>query len=657
MSPQHSPLSAGNHDPGDPKMADQEASNQPIVDQNVERLLTEAYRPQSPDPQFTQRVLTALQAEALRLAQPRPAEAAPSAAAAAGPPAARAAPPSAPAAGKVVFGWAVAAALLCGFVWLARPGTRPSGRGGQNVSLGRPAHAAVGNDQALAVPPLPEAAAAAAGNSPRFATGTALGFVPGPHSAAEPYAFGFALAEPGERNGLGTVHLSYSYQAGPKELLSNAVAAPGLVPRAIDDHDGSLPQQAAPVGSRLLTGPAERRRVRLADGSVAYLNSNTQAVLQAEREIRLLQGELYLVVAPRDQPQAPDAASQPAAAPPPDPAPASHFARSPDPKLALPASQPVAAGDERPWSKFVVKTPQREVAALGTRFAVSTAGDQTSVRVVQGKVQVSSLPDGQTFVSLAAGQELPPAGDSPRPAPRAAHQLDWARDLIARSEASLVPESQHSGGSLVAADPRRQEIRLSLRKYHVDVHIEDGFARTTIDQTYFNHEWSRLEGTFHFPLPGDASISRLAMYVSGKLMEGGMCERDHARQVFETIKSRALDPALLEWVDGSTFKMRVFPLEPRQEKRIILSYTQRLPSAYGKSQYRFPAGHNLGEVHDWSACLKLADAPPRGRPGNVSRTICAPRRGPTMNPWCWSPKGTRCAWTTTWCLTSTSGGA
>jgi hypothetical protein len=90
------------------------------------------------------------------------------------------------------------------------------------------------------------------------------------------------------------------------------------------------------------------------------------------------------------------------------------------------------------------------------------------------------------------------------------------------------------------------------------------------------------------------------MYVDGNLMEGGMAERDHARTVFESIVSRMKDPALLEWVDGSTFKMRVFPLEGRQEKRIILSYTQKLASAYGRSQYRFPSVHSLEAVRDWS---------------------------------------------------------
>ncbi len=42
------------------------------------------------------------------------------------------------------------------------------------------------------------------------------------------------------------------------------------------------------------------------------------------------------------------------------------------------------------------------------------------------------------------------------------------------------------------------------------------------------------------------------------------------------------------------------PLEARQEKRLVLSYTQRLPADYGRMSYRFPAGHNLEVVRDWS---------------------------------------------------------
>src|SRR5262249_24703293 len=198
--------------------------------------------------------------------------------------------------------------------------------------------------------------------------------------------------------------------------------------------------------------------------------------------------------------------------------------------------------------------------------------------------------------------------------------LDWTKDLMAAAESPLVPASQHAGGALVAVDPDGQEAKLSLRKYHIDVHIEDGFARTTIDQTYFNHHDTRLEGTFYFPLPADASLSRLAMYVDGSKMEGVMVERDFGRAVYEEIVYRQKDPALLEWVDGRTFKMRVFPLEARQEKRIILSYTQRLPSLYGQIQYRFPAGHSLDSVRDWSFHARVKNGAAAGW-GSVSHKM------------------------------------
>src|SRR5439155_6581043 len=54
-----------------------------------------------------------------------------------------------------------------------------------------------------------------------------------------------------------------------------------------------------------------------------------------------------------------------------------------------------------------------------------------------------------------------------------------------------------------------------------------------------------------------------------------------------------------------TFKMRVFPLEARQEKRIVLSYSQRLQSLYAQETYRFPMGHDLENVRDWSVHVRL----------------------------------------------------
>ncbi|MDA1165033.1 MAG: sigma-70 family RNA polymerase sigma factor, partial [Planctomycetota bacterium] len=332
------------------------------------------------------------------------------------------------------------------------------------------------------------------------------------------------------------------------------------------------PPKPAEIGQTISTDRGQRRRLPLPDGSVLFINQGTRVALVAGRRIKLEQGEIYVEVAPRNHEVAANGAAT-----------------------------------------FLVETPDRKVQALGTKFSVTTSDAGTDVHVVQGKVKLDNLPQpltaGQQFMPKpAVGRETAPHVYVAR---RASHVLDWTCDLMAKAESPLIPSSEYAGGAIEIIDPDGQKQKLSLRKYHVDVYIEDGFARTTIDQTYFNHLNQRLEGTFRFPLPGDASISRLAMYVAGDLMEGGMVERNYGRQVFESIKYRMLDPALLEWVDGSTFQMRVFPLEGRQEKRIVLSYTQRLNSVYGKQQYRFPAGHNLDTVRDWSTSIRVDGAADR----------------------------------------------
>jgi len=368
-----------------------------------------------------------------------------------------------------------------------------------------------------------------------------LGLVMGVAAAAAVVALvlhGLHLSKPGLVDGSGA-------HAGVADYLGEEYLTPRKRPEV------QAPGKAL-VGAVIRTKAGERRRTVLPDGSVLYVNQNTTVALDANRRVKLEAGEVFVEVAPR--------------------------------------------GPDNP---FIVKTGEREVTAVGTKFAVRADKEgKGGVVVTQGKVKVGSL-------EITAGQQLELAASQAAPAPRASAVLDWTRELMAAAESPLVPDSKYTGGALVAVDPNGQEAKLTLRNYRVDVHIEDGFARTVIDQTYFNHNQWRMEGTFYFPLPADAQLSRLAMYVDGKLMEGGMAERDYARSVYEEIVYSQKDPALLEWVDGSTFKMRVFPLESRQEKRIIIGYVQRLSALYGRAQYRFPAGHSLGLVKDWQLNVRV----------------------------------------------------
>lgn len=138
---------------------------------------------------------------------------------------------------------------------------------------------------------------------------------------------------------------------------------------------------------------------------------------------------------------------------------------------------------------------------------------------------------------------------------------------------------------------------LSLKSHEVSVEILDGIAKTTVEENFENHTDRRLEGTFTFPLPADASISRLALEVNGKIEEGTCLERERAREVFESIVRKMQDPALLEWQPGGLFKCRIFPIEPRSTKRVIVAYTQTLPSFQGKMRYVYPLASEKTRSH------------------------------------------------------------
>lgn len=129
---------------------------------------------------------------------------------------------------------------------------------------------------------------------------------------------------------------------------------------------------------------------------------------------------------------------------------------------------------------------------------------------------------------------------------------------------------------------------LALSSLAVDVRLAGEMAETAVEHRFFNPGAERMEGSFRFPLPDGAILTGLAMEIDGKLQEGELVEREKARRTYEAIVDAMQDPALLEWEQGSTFKLRVFPIEPRAEKRVVIRYLMPLRREAG--EWRFQVG-------------------------------------------------------------------
>jgi hypothetical protein len=140
-------------------------------------------------------------------------------------------------------------------------------------------------------------------------------------------------------------------------------------------------------------------------------------------------------------------------------------------------------------------------------------------------------------------------------------------------------------GSLEARGSAGDASHVSLTRVHVVARQRGDMAEIEATHTFESDSESILEGTFRFPMPDGALLTGLAMMIDGELMEGELVEREKARRVYEQIVDGMQDPALLEWEHGSVFKMRVFPINPREAKVVTIRYLSPLRRSADKLEF------------------------------------------------------------------------
>jgi tetratricopeptide (TPR) repeat protein len=209
-----------------------------------------------------------------------------------------------------------------------------------------------------------------------------------------------------------------------------------------------------------------------------------------------------------------------------------------------------------------------------------------------------------------------------------------------RLDSSLATPPRFGKILFQGADGKHES--LVPRALRVQVLCEGPRARTVVDCVFSNSHSRRLQGTFYYSLPAGGSPVAFGMFrgtarmeetaigtgpllppiataaITGPLegtglevlapsrppsaqTDAGCLVKDwgelqvshvvgqkRARQVYEEVVRRDIDPALLEWSGGNTFQARVFPIEPHSLKRVVLVYEETLPIVGGDLRYSYP---------------------------------------------------------------------
>ena len=152
------------------------------------------------------------------------------------------------------------------------------------------------------------------------------------------------------------------------------------------------------------------------------------------------------------------------------------------------------------------------------------------------------------------------------------------------------------GGAVPAAaqgwiePPLRGGFAVDRVRSEVRVRVSGRVAEVEVSEWFLNRGNRLGEGHYLYPLPGEAVFQSFSLFQGDAELRGEIMDAGRAREIYEAIVRRRADPALIELAGHGLLRARIFPIEPGQERKVTLRYTQVLERAGNALQLRYAGG-------------------------------------------------------------------
>jgi Ca-activated chloride channel family protein len=128
-----------------------------------------------------------------------------------------------------------------------------------------------------------------------------------------------------------------------------------------------------------------------------------------------------------------------------------------------------------------------------------------------------------------------------------------------------------------------------LQKLNIETKITGSISTNMVTMVFRNNSNRLMEGRLTFPLPEGVNVSGYAIDINGKLRNAVPVEKEKAKEVFETIQKRNVDPGILEKVEGNNFRTRIYPINANGGERTVqISYNYELKKSADHYQFFLP---------------------------------------------------------------------
>jgi Ca-activated chloride channel homolog len=162
--------------------------------------------------------------------------------------------------------------------------------------------------------------------------------------------------------------------------------------------------------------------------------------------------------------------------------------------------------------------------------------------------------------------------------------------LLAAGRAGAQPAArQFTEGTLLWRTAQQQTpTPAPVLETDVKMRVTGMIVRATVHQAFTNPSGEWAEGLYVFPLPEDAAVDHLRMWVGDRVIEGVIREREVAKAEYAQARQQGQRASLVEQQRPNVFRTSVANIPPAASITIEIEYQQTARYDAGQFRLRFP---------------------------------------------------------------------
>ena len=175
------------------------------------------------------------------------------------------------------------------------------------------------------------------------------------------------------------------------------------------------------------------------------------------------------------------------------------------------------------------------------------------------------------------------------------------------------PDQTESPFCLVIPTIENTLVNFPLQSTNVKATISGVIASVEIEQVYENSGEATLDATYVFPMSTNAAVYSMQMILDHRVIDADIKAKAEAQQIFDEANTNGQTATLLEQERPNVFQMSLANIQPGQELRVKMRYTELIKPEKGIYQFVFPnlVGPRYFETladFDWAIQTNIEDS-------------------------------------------------